>query len=91
MFILDPTITWILIFERYVVMCEFKDYHHKDMFIKKAKLSIQNMLTILGSIVNKVGGTFMTANEHKNVHFGEILIQAPQIMRLMAMSMIWIC
>ena len=37
---------------------------------KEAGLCAQNMLTILGSVVNmKGGGGYMTINEHENLHF----------------------
>jgi hypothetical protein len=36
----------------YVVRCGFKHWHQKDMCLKKIGLCVQDMLTILSSIVN---------------------------------------
>ena len=37
-----------------------KNGHQKDMSLKEIALHAQNMLSILGSIVNITGGTYMT-------------------------------
>lgn len=50
-------IIWTHIFERYVVMYRSHDGHQNDMCFKEISLHAQNMLTILHSIVNTVGGT----------------------------------
>ena len=43
-----------------MVRCGSKNGHQKDMCLKEIGLRAQNMLTILGSIVNIIGGTYMT-------------------------------
>ena len=48
------------IFEGYVIGCGFKDGHWQDMCWKEIGLHAQNMLTIIGSIVNVIGVTYMT-------------------------------
>ena len=40
----------------------------KDMFLKEIGLRPLNMLTILGSIVNMIGGFIGPLNEHENLH-----------------------
>ena len=54
-FLIDMT----SIFEWYVVWCDFKNNYQKDMCSKKIGLYAQNMITILGSIVNINEGTYM--------------------------------
>ena len=51
---LDACIEWN------VGRCGCKDRHQKDMCLKEIELRAQNMLTILGSIVNMIGGTCIT-------------------------------
>ena len=46
------TIIGTRVFERYVVTCGSKNWHHKDMCLKKIGLHAQSMSTILGSINN---------------------------------------
>jgi hypothetical protein len=43
-------------FEWYVVRCGSKNGQKKDVCLKKIKLHAQNILTILVSIVNRIGG-----------------------------------
>jgi len=43
----------------------------KNTSLKENGLHAQNMLTILGSIVNMIGVTYMTLNEHENLHFDD--------------------
>ena len=57
---LNITLMWTLIFERYAVKCGSRNEHQKDMCLSKIGLYVQNTLTILGSIVNKIRGTFKT-------------------------------
>ena len=56
----NTTLTWTPIFESYVVRCGSKNGHQKDMSLKEIGLHAQNMLTILGSKVNMIWGTYMT-------------------------------
>jgi hypothetical protein len=44
------------IFEWYVVQCDPKTKYQNDICIKVTRLRAQNMLTILGSIVNIIWG-----------------------------------
>ena len=43
-----------------IIRCGSKNGHHKDMFSKEVGLHVQHLLTILGSIVNIIGGTCAT-------------------------------
>ena len=53
---MDTYISW------YVVRCGSKNWHQKGiMCLKEFGLRAQNMLAILGSIVSRIGGTYMTA------------------------------
>ena len=48
---------------RSLVRCESKNRHQKGiMYLKEIALNAQNLLTILGSVVNIIegGGTYMT-------------------------------
>ena len=41
-----------------------------DKYVKEIELRAQNMLPVLGSMVNLIGGTYMTTlNEHENLRF----------------------
>ena len=53
------TIMWTPILEQYAVRCESKNGHQKGMFLKEIILCAQIKLTILGSIVNMIGRTYM--------------------------------
>ena len=44
------------IFYCYVVKCDFKNRYQKDMWAKEFGLCAQNVIIILGSIVNIIGG-----------------------------------
>ena len=57
---LNTTKIWTPIFEWYMVMCESKNGHQKHMCLKQIGPCAQNMPTILGSMVNMIGGTYMT-------------------------------
>ena len=48
-------IIWTSTYEWYVVRCECKNWHQQDMCLKEIVLHAQNMMTILGSIINKFG------------------------------------
>ena len=48
-----PTVEW------YVVRCGSLERYQKDMCLKETGLHAQNMITILGSIVNIIGWTSM--------------------------------
>ena len=48
-----------LIFEWYVIKCGSKNGHQKDTCLKEIGLSAQNMLTIVGSMINTNKGTYM--------------------------------
>ena len=37
-----------------------KQWYHKDISLEEIGLNAQNVLTILGSIINMIGGTYMT-------------------------------
>ena len=51
-------IIWTLIFEWCVVRRESKNGHQKDMCLKEIELCVQNMLTIIGSIIDMIGGLY---------------------------------
>ena len=40
--------------------CETKNRHQKDIYIEEIGLRAQNVLFIVGSTVNMIGGTYMT-------------------------------
>ena len=61
-------ITWTPIFEWKVVRCGSKNGQLKDISWIEIGLGAQNMLAILGAVVNMIGKTYMT-NVHKNLHF----------------------
>lgn len=46
------------IFEWFVVRCAFKNIHEKDKCLQKIRLSPQNIITTLGSVVNIIGEAF---------------------------------
>ena len=54
-------IIWIPVFKYYVVICGSKNRHQKDLHAKEIRLHAQNMITILGSMVNMIGGAYMTS------------------------------
>jgi hypothetical protein len=47
-------------FEWWVVRFRIKNGHQKEMCSKEIGLQAQNVLTILSSIVNTIGGTYVT-------------------------------
>ena len=59
-------LNWTPILEWYVVRCGSKSRNQKDLCLEEIRLHAQNMITILGSIVYKIGGG--GAYEHKNLH-----------------------
>ena len=48
------------IFEWYMVRFGSKDGHQKDICLKEIGLRAQTIITVLGSVVNLLGGTYMT-------------------------------
>ena len=42
-----------------VDMCGSKNEHQKDKYLEEIRLRAQNLLSVLGSIVNIIGGTYM--------------------------------
>ena len=85
----------ILIFEGYVVRCAFKNAYQKDTCLKEIGLHAQNMTTILGSIVNIIGGRdrydHLMSTKTFNMLIKEISIRAPKIMRKVAIASTCIC
>lgn len=68
-----------------------KNRHQKGiMYLKEIELRFQNILTILGSILNIIGGTIWPLNEYDNLHFDNEydLICTLEILKLMAMGTI---
>ena len=58
------------IFEWYVISCGFKIGNQKgDMCSQGIGLCAQNMLAIVGSIVDMIGGPIWPFNEHEKLHF----------------------
>jgi hypothetical protein len=56
-------IIWTHVFHwyiKFILRCGSKNGHEKDMCLVKVRLRAQNMLTILVSIVNMIGETYMT-------------------------------
>ena len=51
-----------------MVSCGFKNGYKNDMCLTRIGLPAQNMLTILRSIVNIPGGTYMTIEWAQNLH-----------------------
>jgi hypothetical protein len=63
--IIQTTLIWLLIrtpiFEWNVVWCGFNNEYQKGiMSLKEIELHAQNMITIVGSTNNKIGGTYIT-------------------------------
>ena len=57
----DTSLRRTPIFECLVVRCGSKNGYLKGiMRLKEIKLHVENMITILGSIVNVIGGTYMS-------------------------------
>ena len=67
-----PDVTWLLntIIEQYVIKCSSKNEYQGDMCYKDIGLCAQNTISTLNSILNRIRGTYMTTNEHENLHFG---------------------
>jgi hypothetical protein len=53
-------VIYTLIFQWCVVKCGSKNIHQKAMCFKEIGLRAKNMITILGSIVNTIEGTYLT-------------------------------
>lgn len=56
----NVAIMWTPIIEWFIVRCGSKNGYQKDMCLKVIGLCAHNILTILGSIVYMIGGTYMT-------------------------------
>ena len=57
----NTTIILTPIFEQYVIRCESKNWHQKDMCLEETGLHAQNMLIIiLSSVVNMIEWAYMT-------------------------------
>ena len=54
------SITLTPILEWNMVGCESKNWHQENTCIKEIGLRAQNTMTILGSLVNMIGKTYMT-------------------------------
>ena len=50
------TITWTPTFEWYMLRYKSNNEHQKEMCYKQNGLRVQNLVTILGSIVNMIEG-----------------------------------
>ena len=48
------------IFESYVVRCGSKNGYQKDVCVIEIGLRVKNLITILGSKANMIGGNYMT-------------------------------
>ena len=73
------------IFERYVVLWGSKTGYQKDM-----RLRVQNMITVVGSLGNIIGGVlFDHFNEHENLHFDDEFDL--KITRKVVKVQVWIC
>ena len=58
---LSTTMIWTPIFEWYMVMCETKNEHQRDMVLQKESgPNVRNMLSIRSSINNMIKRTYMT-------------------------------
>lgn len=61
-----------LIFERFAVWCGFKNNYQKDVLLKEVGLCVQNLITILRSILNIIwegsGDMYDQYKEHENLH-----------------------
>ena len=67
-----------------MVGCSFENGYHKEMCFKETGLHVQNMITILSSIVNIIGRTYMIVSMTQRIFASTInmtLIQAPKIMK----------
>ena len=56
----------------YVGRCGSKNGYQKDMCLEDIGLCAQNMITMIGSIVNIIwkggGGVYIPCNEHENIY-----------------------
>ena len=56
-------LNWMPILERYMVRCGSKNGYLKVMWLKEIGLCAQDVITILGSIINKIERTYMTIQQ----------------------------
>ena len=50
-----------------MVRCRFKNGYQKDMYLKEIGLHALNSLSILGSIINIIGGKYVIIQEKKKI------------------------
>ena len=78
-------VIWTPICEWYVVRCRSKNEHQNDMCLEEIELRSQNMLIILESIVNIIGGGYLYIRFMSTRIFtlimNEIFIGGPNITR----------
>ena len=74
--------------------CGSKNRYQKDKCLQEIALHAQNMITILVSIVNIIGGDLYDHFISMRIFalmMNKILIRALKIMRKVATNLIWIC
>ena len=79
-----------LIFEWYVVWCGSKNKYQKDTCLKEIGLHAQNMITIVASIIDLLGGNLYDHSMSTRIFtliLNKIYVWAPKIM---ATTSIWI-
>ena len=89
----NTTIIWTPIVEWYVVRCVSKNGQQKERCVNEIGLHAQNMLIILGLIVNMIKGdpyNHLMNTQIITLKMNEMFIWAPWIMRQMATDTIWI-
>ena len=90
---LVTALNWTPIFEWYVIRCGFKNGYQKDMYLIEIGLRAQNMIPILGSIVNIIGGNLydhLISTRILTLIVKKILYEL-QKLRKVVMASIWIC
>lgn len=61
----SPLIRW------YVVRFGYKNGHQKDMCVKEIGFRVYNMSTIVGSVVNMIGGFIWSIHSFNTLDFGK--------------------
>ena len=90
----NTAIIWTPVFETYVVRCGSKNGYQRDTNSKEIGRCAQNMLVILGSMINKYWGDpddHLMSMRMFNLLMNKIIMGPPKIMRQMATGTIWIC
>ena len=59
------------IIEWYIFRCGSENGDYKDIYLKEMGMHVQNMKTILGSVINIIGGPRGPFNEVNHLHFGD--------------------